>query len=46
MPSDKWSWVTMGVKQRIDAKKEKVTIGSEWARNPICAKHQQSISFK
>ena len=36
--------VTIGVKKRIDAKQDKVTIGSERDKNPICVKHQQQVS--
>ena len=38
--------VTIGAEKRIDAKQDKVTIGVEQGKNPICAKHQQSVSAK
>ena len=36
--------VTIDAKERIDVEQDKVTIGVEWDKNPICVKHQQSVS--
>ena len=44
--SDKWCRVTIGAEQRIDAEKDRVTIGAKRDRNPICAENQQLVSVE
>ena len=38
--------VTIGAEKWIDAEQDRVTIRAEWAINPICTEHQQSISVE
>ena len=39
-------WVTIGAKQRIDVEQDRVTIGAEWDKNPICDEYQQLVSVE
>ena len=39
-------WVTIGAKKRIDVKQDRVNIGAERDKNPICVEHQQSVSVE
>ena len=46
MPSQYRCQVIIGVEKKIDAKQDRVAIGAKGDRNPICVKHQQSVSVE